>query len=310
MTTINIAVIDYPSASKSAVYGFVEVIELASSLCQELQINTQLHAHIIKLEALQSAMNVNVVVLPPCSKDGFFREKSDTLNQYLSTMKKNGATLASACVGSFILAHGGFLDNKFCTTHWRLSQQFEQAFPKAKLNANAIIVNEGDVITAGGRMAWLDLAFEIVSTYCSPSVTATLSKELVIDVGHREQKFYRQFVAKLDHGDELIIKIQNFLEQNYHNSVTLNEVANSHFISSRTLQRRFTKAQGISFIEYLQKLRLHKACQHIELSNKSINEIAYLVGYQNVNAFRKIFTREYGLTPGEYRKRFSQSLVN
>lgn len=305
MKNIPIVIIDYPFASQSAVYGFVELVNLATSTCKDFNLQIELTTRICKLEELDNSIAAEVIVLPPCVGGEFYTQKSDVLNSYLRTMQKKGTTLASACVGSFILANGGFLDNKYCTTHWRLAEQFKHCFPKAKLNTNAILINEGNIITAGGRMAWLDLAIEIISFYCPPTVVSALSKEMVIDIGHREQKFYRQFMPKLDHGDDVILSVQNYLNEYYAQQTTISVLADKFYISARTLQRRFQKALGMSVIEYIQKLRLHNACQLIELSKKSIGEIAYSVGYQNVNAFRKIFYREYGLTPSDYRKRFT-----
>lgn len=304
MKEVKIVLIDYPFASKSAIYGFIEVIEVATSICEELNMHVKLSANSFKLNELSKAQEADIIVIPPCVNDTFYTQGSDILDQYLRKMQRQGATLASACMGSFLLAKVGFLDNKFCTTHWRLAQQFQATFPKVKLNTNAIIINEGNIITAGGRMAWLDLAVEIISFYCSPAIVSALSKEMVIDIGRREQKFYRQFIPKLDHGDELILNVQKYLDEHYSEPTELSLLADKHFVSARTLQRRFQKALKMSVIEYLQRLRLHQATKYIELSSKNIVEISYLVGYQNVNSFRKLFYREYGLTPGEYRKRF------
>lgn len=305
MKRLAIAVVDYPSASKSAVYGLLELLELANNTCQELDAPVRLCTKIYKVENLNALEQVQVVILPPCNSADFYTKNCVELNDFLHRMHTKGAVLASACVGSFILARAGFLDNKFCTTHWRLAHEFTETFPQVKLNVNAIMVKEGNVITAGGRMAWVDLAFEIISSFCSHGVAAKLSKEMVVDTGYREQKFYRQFIPQLDHGDELILRLQSELEAKYAQPFLLAEIADQYFVSTRTLQRRFHKALGISVIEYLQKLRLHNACQHLELSQKSVSEISYQVGYQNVNAFRKVFVREYGLTPSEFRKRFA-----
>ncbi|CAI4151428.1 hypothetical protein ALT717_140028 [Alteromonas macleodii] len=178
-------------------------------------------------------------------------------------------------------------------------------FPTAKLDAKAIVVNGEGVITAGGRMAWIDLVFEIISTLSSPTIALNLSKEMVVDTGYREQGFYHQFSPKKDHGDALVVKAQNYLANHYSQPISLSDLASHTFVSQRTLQRRFTQALGMSVIDYLQKLRLHHACQQIEVSTRSIADIAFNVGYQNVNAFRKIFRKEYGLSPVEYRKRFA-----
>jgi transcriptional regulator GlxA family with amidase domain len=307
MPPLTIAIINYPTASQSAVYGLAEAITLADAFCQTYAMPITFIPRVLTLETLDPGEPANVVVLPPCLKDDFYTSDQPALQDYLAQMQQQGAVLASACVGAFILARGGFLDHKGCTTHWRLAPAFRAAFPLVHLQEAAIIVNEGDVITAGGRMAWLDLLFEIVSQFASPAIALALSKEMVIDNGFREQRFYHQFIPKRDHGDDLVLSVQRVLDQQYINAPSVRELADRHFVSARTLQRRFMKALAMSVVHYLQKLRLHHACQWLELSDKGVNDIAYRVGYQDVSAFRKVFMREYGLTPTEFRQRFRPS---
>ena len=305
MKEIKIAVINYPTASQSALYGIVEMLELANTMCEQINADVAFSASIYKEEQLNSNALVDVVILPPSMSETFFEHDFTSLINYMEVMQSQGVLLASACVGAFILGKGGFLDNKVCTTHWRIADHFMATFPTAKLDAKAIVVNGEGVITAGGRMAWIDLVFEIISTLSSPTIALNLSKEMVVDTGYREQGFYHQFSPKKDHGDALVVKAQNYLANHYSQPISLSDLASHTFVSQRTLQRRFTQALGMSVIDYLQKLRLHHACQQIEVSTRSIADIAFNVGYQNVNAFRKIFRKEYGLSPVEYRKRFA-----
>ncbi|RYV02451.1 transcriptional regulator [Shewanella sp. OPT22] len=280
-------------------------MSVANEICQQSGLQVTFDVAIEVLNTLDFNRNNQVVVLPPCISDDFYTSQNTNLNQYLSVMHKQGSILASACVGAFILARGGFLDNKFCTTHWRLTESFKNEFPKVKLDTNAMLINEGSIITAGGRMAWLDLTFEIISLFSSPVIAQRLSKEMVIDNGFREQRFYQQFTPKMNHGDELVLHVQHFLDEHYAQPISVETTAATYFVSTRTLQRRFLSATELTIIQYLQKLRLHNACHLIELTQKGISEIAYQVGYSDVSAFRKVFLREYGLTPTEFRKRFA-----
>ena len=122
----------------------------------------------------------------------FFEHDFTSLINYMKVMQSQGALLASACVGAFILGKGA-LDNKVYYTLANC-RNFMAAFPTAKLD-KAIVNGEG-VITAGGRMAWIDLVFEIISTLSSPTIALSLSKEMVVDTGYREQGFYHQFSPK------------------------------------------------------------------------------------------------------------------
>ena len=310
MKEVEIQVVNYPTASQSAVYGIAEAMQVVNTLCKQLDFSVCFNVHISQLTHLKLKKKVDVVILPPCISADFYTQENASLTQYLTEMHQQDVILASTCVGAFILARAGFLNNKFCTTHWRLSEAFRAEFPEVKLNENAIIVNEGNIITAGGLMAWVDLVFEITSLFSTPVIAQRLSKEMVIDNGYREQRFYHQFIPKLDHGDELILKVQHDLDNNFKAPISVKSLADNYFVSSRTLQRRFMNAQGITIIQYLQKLRLHNACQLIELTQKGISETAYEVGYQDVSAFRKIFMREYGLTPTQFRERFGNTSRN
>ncbi|MCL2915553.1 helix-turn-helix domain-containing protein [Shewanella corallii] len=310
MKSIKVAIVNYPTASQTAVHGLTEAMAIANTICAQLEVAVRFEVNTCGLDYLDTQEQAMVVVLPPCINDDFYMKENLPLYQYLSTMQQKGAVLASACAGAFILARGGFLDDKFCTTHWRLADSFRSTFPSVKLNENAIIVNEGNVITAGGLMAWLDLLFEVVSMFSSPTIAQRLSKEMVVDSGFREQRFYRQFVPKRDHGDELVVKAQDYLDANYAKPISVQAIAAHFFVSQRTLQRRFLTAVDFTIIQYLQRLRLHTACQLIELTGKAITEISYEVGYQDISAFRKVFLREFGLTPTEFRKRFSANRTN
>jgi transcriptional regulator GlxA family with amidase domain len=76
-------------------------------------------------------------------------------------------------------------------------------------------------------------------------------------------------------------------------------------VGERTFLRRFRQATGLTPTGYLQHLRVEKAREALELSSQSISEIAWMVGYQDEGAFRKVFRRIAGLTPGDYRRRLS-----
>ncbi|WP_394223253.1 DJ-1/PfpI family protein [Alteromonas gracilis] len=143
MKDVKIVVINYATASQSSLYGIVEMLDLANTMCEQLNAGVSFNAEIYKVEQLNSNALVDVVILPPSISETFFKHDFTPLIGYMKTMQSHGAMLASACVGAFILAKRGFLDNKVCTTHWRIADHFMATFPKAKLDAKAIVVNDG-----------------------------------------------------------------------------------------------------------------------------------------------------------------------
>ena len=306
MKNIKIAIIDYPHCLKSAIYGFFEVFNLANRVCAEQGLLYQFSPHILDCsEKTDFSENVfNVILLPPSNHSEFYLNPSKHLIRGLIQQHYTGANICSACAGTFILAATGLLLNKQATTHWGLETIFRSKYPEVQLNIDKILINQGDIITAGGMMSWLDLGLEVICKYTQPSVVRSLGKYLVIDTGQREQRFYRQFTPILNHGDALILSIQHTLKETFHCSQTIADIAQQNCLTERTFLRRFVKATQLKPKQYIQHLRIQKACDLLESTNLSFELIANQVGYEDSGACRKLFVRTIGLTPSEFRKRF------
>jgi len=303
---IKIAIVDYPHCLKSALYGFFEVFNLANQVCAEQGLLYRFYPQILDYnEQINFAGDTfNVILLPPSNRSEFYLNPSQHLINSLLHQYHMGASICSACAGTFILAATGLLQNKEATTHWKLEALFREKFPEVQLNTDKIIINQGDVITAGGMMSWLDLGLEVICKYTKPSVISSLGKYLVIDTGQREQRFYRQFTPILNHGDALILSIQQTLNNNFHLAQSIADIAEKNCLTERTFLRRFVKATQLKPKQYIQHLRIQKACDLLESTNLSFELIANQVGYQDSGACRKVFIRSVGLTPSEFRKRF------
>lgn len=301
---MKLAIINYPNALQSPVHGLYELFEMASTLCApDKPINSQM----LTLDQLtndESAGGYDYVILPPAIKDDFYLNPSSELLNWLKDQQNKQAILCSACSGAFILAKAGFLDRRTATTHWGLVQKFEQYFPNVTLDSHKILVNEGDIITAGGVMSWLDLGLEIVALHAGPAVMVQLGKNLVVDTGYRAQSYYEQFNPRYDHGDEAIVKAQAFLDEHYSKKFKVAELAAIGHMSERSFLRRFQQSTRFKPTDYLQRLRIQKACDLLERSKKSFDSIAVEVGYEDSSACRKVFVRIMGLTPKEFRQRF------
>ncbi len=216
-----------------------------------------------------------------------------------------GATLASNCGGAFLLAATGLLDGRPATTHWWFADAFRARFPAVQLDCDRIVIDDGDIITAGGLMAWTDLGMRLVDRLLGPTVMLDTAKFLLIDTAGREQKHFARFLPRLTHGDEPILKVQHWLAAREAKAVSVTEMAAQAALEERTFQRRFKAATAMTPIEYVQHLRVAKAREHLEFTRRTIDQIAWSVGYEDAAAFRKLFHRLVGLSPGDYRARFA-----
>ncbi|MGF7169373.1 transcriptional regulator GlxA family with amidase domain [Sphingobium xanthum] len=254
---------------------------------------------------LGAGASPDVLIVPGRLSGPAGAEESAPYARWLLDRHARGVTLASNCGGAFILAATGLLSGRPATTHWLFAEPFRERFPDVKLDPDRIVIDDGDIITAGGLMAWTDLGLRIVDRLLGPSIMLECSRFLLIDPSGREQRHYARFVPKLTHGDEAILKVQHWLQAREARSISVGEMAAQIGMEERTFQRRFKSATGMTPIEYAQHLRIGRARELLEFTKRTIDQIAWSVGYEDAAAFRKLFHRLIGLAPAEYRQRFA-----
>ncbi|WP_286236982.1 GlxA family transcriptional regulator [Neptuniibacter halophilus] len=309
MSRLKIGIVHYPGSLLSAVQGLSEQFYLANHICQQQGMEAVFSTQICDSQSIpgwcEDGLNgLNVVILPPCLDDSYYANPDPALLGWLQAQHRQGAIICSVCAGAFVLACAGLLDGRKVTTHWALSDRFVSAFPQIELDTNKLLINDGDIITAGGLMSWVDLGLELVAQFSNSQIMRKLGRYLIVDTGPREQSYYQSFTPKLDHGDQAILKAQHQLQREFQQTVVIRHLAELTHLTERTFLRRFVKATGLKPTQYLQQLRIRKACELIESGSGSMEKIASEVGYEDLSAFRKTFHKITGQTPREFKKRF------
>lgn len=231
-------------------------------------------------------------------------EEAEPFARWLATRHAEGTVLAANCGGTFLLAATGLLSGRPATTHWLFADVFRARFPDVHMDANKIVIEDGDIITAGGLMAWTDLALRLVDRLLGPTVMVETGQFFLIDPAGREQRHYSSFSPKLAHGDEAIVRVQHWLQTRSARATTVREMAHFARMEERTFLRHFKAATGLKPTEYVQLLRVGKARELLQFTTRPIDQIAWGVGYEDTSAFRRLFSRIVGLSPGDYRRRF------
>ncbi|MBF0547677.1 MAG: helix-turn-helix domain-containing protein [Candidatus Riflebacteria bacterium] len=310
---VKFAVVDYPGALQSAIHGFQELFSLGNQLCQEHKLGRQFSVDVCQIDKIVQMIqedrnpaesSYKAIILPPSIGSIFCSSPDPRLKDWLVRHHSSGAIICSVCAGAFILASSGLLCRRVATTHWELASKFSQKFPEVITDCEKILINDGDIITAGGLMAWVDLGLELVAQFAGLNVMHKLSRLMIVDSGLREQRYYQSFSPKLDHGDKGIIKVQHYLQTHFSKSVTVKALSDLCCLSERTFLRRFEKSTGLKPIKYLQKLRVQKACDLLETTDLAFGTISEKVGYEDISALRKVFVKTIGLTPRDFKKRF------
>lgn len=195
------------------------------------------------------------MLIPP-SVAGFSQAQApQVLTQWLRQQHANGATLGGVCVGSILLAESGLLDGRSATTHWTSAKQFAERYPNIRLNADKPIVDDGDLITTAGLMAWSELGLRMVDRLLGPSIASGTARFLVIEHSDSASQCGSNFAPILGHGDAAILKVQHWLQANGAVDVSLAVMAQQAGLEERTFLRRFRAATGLKPTEYCQHLR-------------------------------------------------------
>jgi len=254
---------------------------------------------------LGSATEPEVLIVPGRLTGPMEAAEAVPYARWLLDRHARGTTLAANCGGVFALAATGLLSGRPATTHWLFADAFRSRFPDVRLDTDRMVIEDGDILTAGGLMAWTDLGLRLVDRLLGSTVMADTGSFMLIDSAGREQKHYSRFAPKLTHGDEAILRVQHWLQAREAKAISVGEMAKIIAMEERTFQRRFKAATGLKPTEYAQHLRVGKARELLEFTRRSIEQIAWAVGYEDAAAFRKLFHRLVGLSPGDYRNRFA-----
>lgn len=247
---------------------------------------------------------LQLVVIPGNVKAPEQTDKESPLLDWLRERHADGTVLAAVCGGVFILARTGLLAGRQATTHWSFSELFAEQFPDVLTETDHMVIDYGDVVTAGGVLAWADLGLRLVERFLGAAVMLETARYMLVDPPGREQRFYSEFDPRTRHGDRAILKAQRWLLTQRERPVSVVDIAQQADLEPRTFLRRFVAATGMKPSEYQQRLRITRAREMLEFSQASIEEISWTLGYGDVGGFRRVFRKVMGLTPSDYRRRF------
>ncbi|MGV3765682.1 MAG: GlxA family transcriptional regulator [Chitinophagaceae bacterium] len=228
---------------------------------------------------------------------------------WITQQYADGAEVASFCIGSFFLAQTGLLNGRKCATHWRFANEFRTMFPDAHLVDDRILTEDKGIYTSGGAYSYLNLLVYLVEKYAGRDVAVLTAKSFMIDIDRHSQSPFIIFNGQKEHDDTEIRKAQEFIEKNFTERISVDQLADMLALGRRSLERRFKKATSNTVIEYIQRVKMEAAKKSFETSRKNINEVMYDVGYSDMKAFRTIFRKTTGLSPVAYKNKYNKDAI-
>ncbi len=228
----------------------------------------------------------------------------DAVLSWIDNRYRRRIPIVATCTGAFLLAETGLLNGRIATTNWQFGRLFKRRYPQVDLHIDRMITEADGLTCTGAVTAIFNLALHLIQRYGSDELSSVCAKSLLVDPNRQSQAPYRIFRSNRNHGDSQILKAQQWMEENYRRAVTIDAVADRVGISPRHFKRRFRKATGFSPLLYLQSIRIQAAKEKLETTQESVNEITNNIGYEDSSTFRRLFKREVGLSPREYRNKF------
>ena len=217
----------------------------------------------------------------------------------LRSWSQRGAITAAACIGTFVLAESGLLDNHDATSTWWLSPLFRQRYPKVRLNESQMIVKSGKFVTAGAALSHMDLALWLIRQK-SPRLAALTAKYLVVDSRPAQSAYV--LVDHLAHSDPLVERFERWARGSLERGFSLYDAAATTGSSRRTLARRMQAVLGKSPLSYFQELRVERAVHLLKTTDDGVDQIAARVGYADGVTLRTLLRRHLGHGVREIRK--------
>lgn len=209
-----------------------------------------------------------------------------------------GTRIAAACVGTFLLAESSLLDRQKATTTWWLAPLFRQRYPAVLLEDARMLVESGAFITAGAALSHVDMALWLVRQV-SPELASLVARYLIVDSRPSQSAYV--IADHLSHADPLVERFERWARSRLAQGFSLDDAAQAVGTSKRTLARRMQQTLGKSPLSYVQDLRVERAVHLLKTSNKSLEQIAGLVGYADGVTLRTLLRGRLGRGVRELR---------
>jgi len=223
----------------------------------------------------------------------------------LASLGNQGAEVASICVGAFLLGAAGLLDGRRATTSWLLADDLAARFPGTTVCADQLVVSDRGVTTTAAFTAMFDLAVGLARSHAGEPV-ARLTARIALLEERASQTPYVDPALLPAPGQSFAARVQRRLDQHLAEPYDLDRLAAAFHVSTRTLLRRFRAETGTTPLGHLQRTRIRRAQRLLETTDLALGQVCAQVGYADAATFGRLFRREVGLTPGQYRRRFAR----
>src|SRR6266403_3086011 len=320
-----VGIVDYPGAQVACILGLTDLFAIACRIALDQRRyapnpirvthwkpipSDAANLSCIYDSAPRGTPNPQTLIIPPTMVNLPDPDVPAGVVSWVCSRHAAGVALVALCSGAFILAETGFVDGLSVATHQICAEALAKRFPRIIVDTDRRIIDHGDIITAGGFLAWIDLGLFLVDRIFGPAMWAETARFVLSGPAAGEARYFTGFAPPQTHRDRAVLKAQEWVHMRDGRRVSLAAMAAVAGLERRTLLRRFATATGMTPIEYCRAVRVARARELLEGGDTSQKQIAQSLGYKDVASFARVFSKTVGSAPGAYRKRFGRKGIS
>jgi transcriptional regulator GlxA family with amidase domain len=324
VTPLRVGVLAYPGCFASEVFGVPDLLTMASHIgATDATRDPRYDVSILSPRRRVVASGGAVITVVPVRRvdvlvvPGFelcpgldLDATLESLRPEIDTIRscsQSGVALVSICVGAFLLAEAGLLDERESTTSWLFADRLADRCPGTDVRPEKLVVTDSGVTTTGAFSAMYDFALDLIREHSGSRVARATARIALVDDARPSQAPYVDAALLPATGSQFSQGVKRWLDQNMSERYDLGLLAAAFHVSTRTLLRRFRGETGQTPLGYLQAERVRRAKHLLETTERTVAGIAADVGYGDPGTFGAVFTRLTGHRPRDYRATFRRN---
>jgi transcriptional regulator GlxA family with amidase domain len=240
--------------------------------------------------------------------DPSFQELDPAVSLWLARRAPESRRYGSICTGVFLLAAAGLLEGKQVTTHWECADKLRHDYPGLSIDSDQIFIRDGQLSTAAGVTAGIDLALALVEEDYGRDIALIVARYMVVFLKRPggQSQFSAHLTAQIaDKGP--IQSIADYILTNLRSDLSVETLAGRANMSARNFSRVFIRDIGVTPADFVESARLDAARRLLQDSAMPLQRIADRCGFADLHNMRRVFRRTLGVGPTDYRGTFQTS---
>ena len=224
---------------------------------------------------------------------------------WLAQRAARARRVASVCTGAFLLAAAGLLDDRRAATHWEHCDALSRRYPRIRVEADPIFVQDGQVWSSAGVTAGIDLSLALVEQDLGRDLALAVARHLVVFLKRPGGQAQFSAALSLQSSDARFAALHDWIGGHLEHDLSVARLAARVGMSERSFLRRYAAATGVTPARSIERLRIEAARQMLGETRLPIKRIAARCGFGSEETMRRAFQRAQGIAPNEFRQRFS-----